>query len=66
MRRRELLALLGGAIAWPTVSRAQPAQFTRQVGIILAAGIPEDVAALEQALRNLGWTLGHAHKAKIT
>lgn len=56
MRRRELLTLLGGAIAWPTVSRAQP---TKQVGIIQAADIPEDVAALEQALRNLGWAQGH-------
>ena len=63
MRRREFITLLSGAIAWPVAARAQQPEQTRRIGVLLAseAGDPEmqaRLAALQQALRTLGWTDG--------
>jgi putative ABC transport system substrate-binding protein len=64
IRRRELLAALGGAaIAWPLAARAQQPERMRRIGVImsLAANDPEDqgrVAALRQGLQEVGWTDG--------
>src|SRR5215472_206813 len=60
MRRRQCIALLGGAIAWPLAARAQE---TRHIGILMnvAPEHPECqpyVAAFQQALQQLGWTEG--------
>ena len=63
MKRREFIALLGGAAAnWPLAARAQQAQRQR-LGILV--GYAEDdsvgqqfVAAFVQGLRDLGWTDG--------
>jgi putative ABC transport system substrate-binding protein len=62
MKRRELIALLGGAAAaWPLSVRGQ--ERVRRVGALmsLAEDDPEDRqrrAAFQQALRQLGWTEG--------
>jgi putative tryptophan/tyrosine transport system substrate-binding protein len=65
MRRREFMAVLGGAVAaWPLTARAQQQQQgTRRVGILmtLPQNDPETqrrIAAFVQGLRALGWTEG--------
>ena len=65
MRRREFIALLGGAAAaaWPPVTRAQPGERVRRVGV-LAYWTADDaegrgrLAAFTQALARLGWSEG--------
>jgi putative tryptophan/tyrosine transport system substrate-binding protein len=63
MQRRQLIALLGGAVTWPLAARAQQDQRMRRIGVLsaLAEDDPESVArrpAFEQALKALGWTNG--------
>jgi putative tryptophan/tyrosine transport system substrate-binding protein len=63
MKRRNFIALLGGAAAWPLAARAQQAAQTRRVGVLmnLAADDAEGLArvtAFAQALQQLGWTDG--------
>jgi putative tryptophan/tyrosine transport system substrate-binding protein len=64
LRRRQFITLLGGAAAaWPLAARAQQAERTRRIGVLMA--ISEDdplgqarVAMFRQALAELGWTEG--------
>jgi ABC-type uncharacterized transport system substrate-binding protein len=64
MKRREFMTLLGGAAAtWPLMAQAQQADRVRRIGVLysLAEDDPESVvrrAALEQALKGLGWING--------
>ena len=63
MRRREFIALLGGAAAWPLAAHAQQSDPMRRIGVlqILEEDDPETVArhaAFEHALQALGWTVG--------
>jgi putative tryptophan/tyrosine transport system substrate-binding protein len=64
MRRREFIALIGGAAAaWPLAVRAQEGERMRRLGVLmpLAADDPEAqmrLAALAQGLQQLGWTIG--------
>jgi putative ABC transport system substrate-binding protein len=61
MRRREFIALLGGAAAaWPVAARAQQGERARRIGVILGATSKDrpEVAAFVQALQQLGWTDG--------
>jgi putative ABC transport system substrate-binding protein len=63
MKRREVIALLGGAAAWPLVARAQQADRMRRIGV-LYGGAATDVQAqpglarFTRALEELGWTPG--------
>ena len=62
MRRRQFIALVGGAVAWPIGVRAQqPAAKVRRMGY-LAAGSSSTAALLiegfRQGLRELGWVEG--------
>ena len=63
MRRREFLALLGGAAAaWPLAARAQQAAKVRRIGFLWdsPAVFPEAIEAFRQRLRELGYIEGHA------
>jgi putative ABC transport system substrate-binding protein len=63
MKRRDFIALLGGATAWPLVARAQQSGRIRRVGVL--EGAAEDNveaqprrAAFKQGLERLGWVEG--------
>jgi len=63
IRRRDFIAGLGSAAAWPVMARAQQRQPMRRVGILmhLAAEDPESarsIAAFGQGLEELGWSEG--------
>jgi len=64
VRRRQFIALLGGAAAaWPIAARAQQAERMRRVGVLMNiaaddADAPVRVAAFAQGLQEQGWTIG--------
>jgi putative ABC transport system substrate-binding protein len=60
MKRREFIATLGGAAAWPLAARAQPAKLPT-VGLLIPgtpASFGQRVAACTRRLRELGWIEG--------
>jgi putative ABC transport system substrate-binding protein len=64
MRRREFITLLGGATAaWPFTTHAQQSDRLRRVGVLMGlaaddAEAQDRIAAFEQGLQQLGWTVG--------
>jgi putative ABC transport system substrate-binding protein len=64
MKRREFIALLGGAaVAWPLAARAQPGERTRRIGVLMPATADDAefqarVGAFLQALALSDWTIG--------
>jgi putative ABC transport system substrate-binding protein len=70
MRRREFIALLGGAAAWPLRARAQSPDRVRHIGVLMNLA-PEDpesqrrMTAFVQALQELGWTDGRNVRIEI-
>jgi ABC-type uncharacterized transport system substrate-binding protein len=63
MRRRNLIALLGGAAAWPLAARAQQSERLRRIGVLHPSVDNQDnkarLVAFQQQLQQLGWTEGH-------
>jgi putative ABC transport system substrate-binding protein len=62
MRRREFITLLGGAAAWPLTARAQQPERMRRIGVLMNVATDiqdfnERLAAFQQALQELGWTV---------
>ncbi len=64
MRRRDFIALLGGAAAtWPLTTRAQQPDVVRRIGVLMAHAERDPefeayVAAFREGLQKLGWTEG--------
>jgi putative ABC transport system substrate-binding protein len=63
MRRRDFIAGLGSAAAWPVVARAQQNGRVRRIGVLMSFDENDPVwkprlSAFTQALADLGWTDG--------
>ena len=63
MRRRDFIALVGSAAAYPLAASAQQGQRVRRIGVLmnLASDDAEEqarIAAFHQGLQQLGWTVG--------
>ena len=63
MKRREFIAVLGGAAAWPLAGHAQQSEPMRRLGVLISwserdPGIQAFVTAFVQALERLGWVEG--------
>jgi ABC-type uncharacterized transport system substrate-binding protein len=63
MKRREFIALIGGAATMPLMAQAQQSERTRRIGVLMP--FPKDnsegqkrIAAFLQELRQLGWIDG--------
>jgi putative ABC transport system substrate-binding protein len=64
MRRREFMAMLGTAAAWPLAARAQQGERVRRIGVLSVAteddlSIQAPLATLRASLAQLGWVGGH-------
>ena len=57
--RRELLAALGGAAAWPLAARAQQRTMVPQIGI-LDPGLPQHFEAFRRGMDDLGYVEGRS------
>ena len=63
MRRREFIAIVGSAAAWPIAARAQQPERMRRIGVLMAytesdSAAQSWLAAFRAALAKLGWTEG--------
>ena len=65
MKRREFIALLGGATAaaWPLAARGQQGERVRRIGVLMGYAesdleVQAHIAAFRQGLQKLGWTEG--------
>jgi len=64
MNRRQMIAALGGAAAWPLAARGQQGERMRRIGVLMNT-VSDDaegqarLAAFHQGLQQLGWTVGH-------
>jgi putative ABC transport system substrate-binding protein len=63
VKRRDFIALLGGAAAWPLAARAQQGERMRRIGVLLPAAADDSefqtrVGAFLQELQQLGWAIG--------
>jgi putative ABC transport system substrate-binding protein len=63
LKRRQFIALLGGAAAWPVAERAQRPDRVRRIGVLMS--VPENdpegqawLGTFSEGLQQLGWTAG--------
>jgi hypothetical protein len=69
VRRRSLIAVLGGAVTWPFTARAQQRERMRRIGVLPASAsdseYPTLIGAFLQELQQLGWALGRNLQMEI-
>jgi len=71
MRRRQFIAGLGSAAAWPLTARAQQGERVRVIGVMVAGGVENDsqiqkrLAAFHDTLGRLGWQEGGNLRTEI-
>ena len=63
LKRREFIALVGGAAAWPLVARAQQPDQIRRIGVLVSTSESDReeqsrVSAFRDELQKLGWEEG--------
>ena len=63
IKRRQFIAGLGSAAAWPLAARAQQGDRVRRIGVLMGGDENDPVwkariSAFTQALADLGWTDG--------
>jgi ABC-type uncharacterized transport system substrate-binding protein len=63
MRRREFIAFLGGAAAWPLATRAQQPERMRRIGLLMLFAEDDPAAKIRieafiEGLQQLGWRVG--------
>jgi putative tryptophan/tyrosine transport system substrate-binding protein len=70
MKRREFIAGLGGAAAWPLVARAQQGDRVRRIGMLMAFDENDPagkafLSAFAQGLSTLGWSDGRNVRLEV-
>jgi putative ABC transport system substrate-binding protein len=70
MRRRDFIAGLGTAAAWPVVARAQQGDRIRRIGVLISGDENDPVektliSAFVQSLAGLGWTDGRNMRMEL-
>ena len=71
MRRREVIALLGGtAAAWPLTARAQQQERMRRIGVLMGFAESDPaaqswLAAFRKSLTQLGWSEGNNLRIEV-
>jgi putative ABC transport system substrate-binding protein len=63
MKRRDFIALLGGAAAWPVATRAQRSERMRRIGVLMSVAQTDGegqrcIAAFLESLEQKGWVHG--------
>jgi putative tryptophan/tyrosine transport system substrate-binding protein len=70
VKRRDFIALLGGATSWPVAARAQQPERMRRIAVIMALAETDSqtqdrIAALKRSLQALGWFDGQNVKVEL-
>jgi len=65
VKKREFITLLGGAAVWSPAAKAQQAERTRRIGVLVPATADDAefqarVGAFLQGLQQSGWNIGPA------
>jgi putative ABC transport system substrate-binding protein len=70
MRRREFIAGLGSAVAWPVVAQAQQGDRMRHIGVLMSTvkddpGGLAEMAGFYQGLAEYGWIEGRNARIEV-